>query len=69
MRKVKDWGQCCPDSDCPYHGQFGIGNIKALSTYSTQSGKRRIFECKVCYETFSETRTPYFLTFEPLRKK
>ena len=32
------------------------GNISAISTYLTQSGKRRIFHCSKCTGTFSETR-------------
>ncbi len=50
MKKVKDWGQCCPNRKCRCHGKFDLGNITVISTYSTQSGKRRIFECKVCHE-------------------
>jgi transposase-like protein len=36
------------------------GNVRAIATYSTQSGRRRIFQCKVCHEQFSETRGTVF---------
>jgi IS1 family transposase len=36
------------------------GNIRAISTYLTQSGKRRIFLCHACEVTFSETRDTVF---------
>jgi IS1 family transposase/transposase-like protein len=36
------------------------GNVKALSTYLTRSGKRRIFHCKRCRTNFSETRDTVF---------
>ena len=36
------------------------GNISAISTYLTQSGKRRIFLCNACEATFSETRDTVF---------
>ena len=45
MRKPKDWGQPCPNSDCTHQRLMNRGNISAISTYLTQSGKRRIFLC------------------------
>ena len=61
MRKPKDWGQPCPNADCSHYRLMNRGNVSAISTYLTQSGKRRIFLCSKCERTFSETRdTVYF---------
>jgi transposase-like protein/IS1 family transposase len=55
MRKPKDWGQPCPNPDCTHYRLMHRGNISAISTYLTQSGKRRIFRCSKCEDCFSET--------------
>jgi IS1 family transposase/transposase-like protein len=60
MRKPKDWGQPCPNPDCSHYRLINRGNIRAISTYLTQSGKRRIFLCNACEVTFSETRDTVF---------
>jgi IS1 family transposase/transposase-like protein len=60
MRKPKDWGQPCPNPDCSHYRLMNRGNISAISTYLTQSGKRRIFRCNACEVTFSETRDTVF---------
>jgi len=60
MRPPKDYGMFCPNKACESYGLFGQGNIVVISTYMTQSGKRRIFRCKLCGETFSETRGTIF---------
>jgi IS1 family transposase/transposase-like protein len=60
MRKPKDWGQPCPNPDCSHYRLLNRGNISAISTYLTQSGKRRIFRCGTCEGTFSETRDTVF---------
>jgi hypothetical protein len=31
------------------------GNVSAVATYCTQSGKRRIFHCRMCATPFAET--------------
>jgi transposase-like protein len=36
------------------------GNVRAIATYPTQRGQRRIFACKLCREQFSETRGTVF---------
>jgi IS1 family transposase len=56
MRKPKDWGQPCPNPDCPHYRRLQQGNVSAIATYLTQSGKRRIFCCHTCATRFSETR-------------
>jgi hypothetical protein len=48
MRKPKAWGQPCPNPDCASYRLLNRGNVSAISTYLTQSGKRRIFRFKDC---------------------
>ena len=48
MRTPKAWGQPCPNPDCAYAQMLNRGNIRAVSTDLTQSGKRRIFQCTKC---------------------
>ena len=60
MRTPKAWGQPCPHPDCAYAQMINRGNIRAISTYLTQSGKRRIFQCPKCGTPFSETRDTVF---------
>ena len=60
MRKPKNWGQPCPNPDCSHYRLMDRGNISAISTYLTQSGKRRIFRCSACEQPFSETRDTVF---------
>src|SRR5262249_5780685 len=56
MRTPKAWGQPCPHPDCAYARLINRGNIRAISTYLTQSGKRRIFQCTKGGTPCSETR-------------
>lgn len=60
MKKAQDWNQPCPDKNCNFYGQLNKGNIISISTYMTQSGKRRIFHCNSCKTSFSETRDTVF---------
>src|SRR5438445_7012039 len=60
MRTPKAWGQPCPHPDCAYAQMINRGNIRAISSYLTQSGKRRIFQCTTCGIPFSETRDTVF---------
>src|SRR5215467_14451076 len=60
MRKPKDWAQPCPNPDCSHYRLINRGNISAISTSMTQSGKRRIFRCSKCERPFSETRDTVF---------
>jgi IS1 family transposase/transposase-like protein len=60
MRKPQDWGQPCPNPDCSHYRLINRGNISAIATYLTQSGKRRIFRCGACEKPFSETRDTVF---------
>ncbi len=45
------------------------GNVTAVSTYLTKSGKRRIFLCNVCNEMFSETRDTVFYDLKTSEEK
>ena len=69
MRKPKDWGQPCPNPDCSHYRLINRGNISAISTYLTQSGKRRIFRCGQCEGTFSETRDTVFFDLRTPEEK
>jgi IS1 family transposase/transposase-like protein len=60
MRKPQDWGQPCPNPDCSHDRLLNRGNMSAISTSLTQSGKRRIFRCGACEKPFSETRDTVF---------
>ena len=60
MRTAKDWGQPCPNPTCSHHSLMNRGNVRAIATYPSQSGRRRIFQCKLCGEQFSETRGTVF---------
>src|SRR5262245_1342622 len=60
MRKPQDWGQPCPNPDCSHYRLTNRGNVSAIATYLTQSGKRRIFRCGACEQPFSETRDTVF---------
>ncbi len=60
MRQPKDWGQPCPNSDCAHYRLMNRGNMSAISTSLTPSGTRRIFLCRKCERTFSETRDTVF---------
>ena len=69
MRKAKDWGQPCPNPACKHYKLMKRGNVRAIATYSTQSGRRRIFECKLCDEQFSETRQTVFFDLRTPEEK
>src|SRR5215813_10476469 len=60
MRKPQDWGQPCPNPDCAYYRLINRGNMSAIATYLTQSGKRRLFRCGQCEGSFSATRDTVF---------
>jgi len=56
MRKPKDWGQPGPHPACPHYRRMPQGNVSALATSLTQSGKRRIFRGHTCATHLAETR-------------
>jgi len=45
------------------------GNVSAIATYLTQSGKRRIFRCHSCELPFSETRETVFFDLRTSEEK
>src|SRR5215813_12958327 len=69
MRQPKDWGQPCPNADCSHYRLLNRGNVSAISTYLTQSGKRRIFLCSKCKRPFSETRDTVFFDLKTPEEK
>lgn len=69
MRKAKAWNQPCPNADCKHYQRMNRGNIRAISTYLTASGKRRIFQCKTCGQSFSETRDTVFFDLRTPEEK
>src|SRR5712664_3807788 len=69
MRTPKAWGQPCPHPDCAYAQMINRGNIRAIATYLTQSGKRRLFPCTKCGTPFSETRDTVFFDLKTPEEK
>src|SRR6266480_1699906 len=69
MRKPKDWGQPCPNPECTYYRRMQQGNVSAIATYLTQSGKRRIFHCHTCATPFAETRETVFFDLRTSEEK
>ena len=60
MRKPKDWGQPCPNPECSHYKLMNRGNVSSIASYLTNSGKRRIFSCNKCKQSFSETQDTVF---------
>src|SRR4029450_11599460 len=69
MRKPKNWSQPCPNPTCSQYRLRNRGNMSAISTYSTQSGKRRIFRCSACEQPFAETRDTVFFDLRTPEEK
>ena len=69
MRTPKDWGQPCPNPECVHYNRMQQGNVSAIATYLTQSGKRRIFRCHTCEMPFSETRETVFFDLRTSEEK
>jgi IS1 family transposase/transposase-like protein len=69
MRKPKAWGHPCPNPDCSHYRLINRGNVSAIATYLTQSGRRRIFRCGKCEGTFSETRDTVFFDLRTPEEK
>lgn len=69
MRTPRDWGQPCPNPECRQYTLINRGNVRALATYQTQSGKRRIFQCTRCETRFAETRDTVFFDLRTSEEK
>lgn len=69
MRKPKDWGQPCPNPECTHYRRMQQGNVSAIATYLTQSGKRRVFRCRTCATHFAETRETVFFDLRTSEEK
>jgi transposase-like protein/IS1 family transposase len=68
LRTAIDWGQPCPNPRCSHYSLMNRGNVRAIATYPTQSGRRRIFQCKGCGEQFSETRGTVFFDLRTMEE-
>ena len=60
MRKPRDGGYPCPNPEYPLYNRLHKGNVSAISTSMTHSGKRRIVRCTQCEPCCSETRDTIF---------
>src|SRR5438128_12513979 len=69
MRKPKDWGQACPNPECPHYRRMRQGNVSAIATYLTQSDKRRVLRCRICATHFAETRETVFFDLRTSEEK
>ena len=69
MRRPRDWGHPCPNAECPLFKRMNRGNVSAISTYMTESRKRRIFRCRHCETTFSETQDTVFFDLRTSEEK
>jgi IS1 family transposase len=69
MKKPNDWRQPCPNRKCDHYSMIGRGNVRAISTYVTRSGRRRVFQCNSCRESFSETRDTVFYDLRTAEEK
>ena len=69
MRRAKDWGQACPNPDCDQYRLMKRGNVRSIATYGSQSGKRRIFQCKECGKQFAETQDTVFFDLRTPEEK
>jgi IS1 family transposase/transposase-like protein len=69
MRIPKDWGQPCPNPECVHYNRKHQGNVSAIATYLTRSGKRRIFRCHTCETQFAETRETVFFDLRTTEDK
>ena len=69
MRRPQDWGHACPNPECARFKLMNTGNVSAISTYMTKSGKRRIFRCRDCATAFSETRDTVFFDLRTPEEK
>ena len=60
MRTPKDGDQPCPNPACTHYSRKQQGNVSALATSLTPSGKRRLFRCHRCATQCAETRETVF---------
>ncbi len=69
MQTPKDWGQPCPNPACVHYNRMKQGNVSAIATSLTHSGKRRLFRCHTCETQFSETRETVFFDLRTAEDK
>ena len=69
MQTPKDWGQPCPNPACVHYHRMRQGNVSAIATYLTHSGKRRLLRCHTWEAQFSETRATVFFALRTAEDK
>jgi transposase-like protein len=69
MRTPQDWGQPCPHPACAHYSRKQCGNVSAIATSLTPSGKRRLLRCHTCETHFSETRATVFFDLRTSEEK
>jgi IS1 family transposase len=69
MRRPKDGGHPCPNPECVHYNRKQQGNVSAIATYLTQSGKRRIWRCHTCETQGAETRETVFFDLRTSEEK
>ncbi len=69
MRTPKDWGQPCPNPEGVHYHRMRQGNVSAIATYLTHSGKRRLLRCHTWEAQFSETRATVFFALRTAEDK
>jgi peptidoglycan-N-acetylglucosamine deacetylase len=60
LRTATEWGQPCPHPRCSPYSLMNRGDVRAIATYPTPSGRRRVFQCKRWGEQFAETSGTVF---------
>ena len=60
MRHSQPWGQLCPHIQCAQYKLRIQGNVSTIARYRTQSGRRRMYQCRTCSTIVAETRDTAF---------
>ena len=55
MSHLQPWGQPCPYIQYAQYKHRIQGNVSTIATYRTQSGRRRMFQCRTCSTIVAET--------------
>ena len=69
MRKANDGNQPCPNPAGSHYRLINRGHVSAIASYLTKSGRRRIFKCSLCCQSFSETRDTVFFDLRTEEEK
>lgn len=69
MRTPSDWGQPCPNPECPQYNLLHRGNVKALATYQTQVAAAHPRDGRCLTEQVWTFRELLTVKFEPLHSQ